>query len=303
MPALFIEESVWYRNPVDWHNAQIRKLISLALLEDRANDDVTTRTLIGARWKAKAEIRSKQSGVVAGLPLAAAFFKAVSPRLRFRPLVPDGAKVKSGQALARIEGSARAILGGERPALNALQHLSGIATYTAQQVKRLGHSRTGLFDTRKTIPGWRLLEKYAVLCGGGKNHRLSLADAMLIKENHLKLARAARFPWVRRIQHFRKMRPRFPVQIEIQTESDLKEAILAKPQRVLLDNMSPARLRRTIVLLRKQLPKCEIEISGGVRADQLARLSKLGVERISMGRLTHSAPAFDCSLDFLELKI
>jgi nicotinate-nucleotide pyrophosphorylase (carboxylating) len=285
---------------MNWKNVQIRKLIALALEEDQAAQDVTTRTLIGAGWRATAEIRAKQSGVVAGIPLAEAFFKAVNPRLRFRALAREGSTVRPGQAMARIVGSARAILSGERLALNALQHLCGIATYTALQVKRLGRSRTGLFDTRKTIPGWRLLEKYAVRCGGGQNHRISLADAMLIKENHLKLARAARLPWVRRVQEFRRKHPRFPVQIEIQTESDLKEAILAGPQRVLLDNMPPARLQRTIALLRVELPNCEIEISGGVRPEQLPRLAKLGVERISMGRLTHSAPAFDCSLDFVK---
>lgn len=233
---------------MNWHSRMIERLVALALEEDAAGEDITSRTLIDARWRAVAEIRAKERGVVSGLPLARMFFQRLDRRISFRSLVKDSSNVKDGQILARIEGSARSLLTAERPALNALQHLSGIATFVAQQVKRLGRSNTKLFDTRKTIPGWRLLEKYAVRCGGAQNHRMSLSDAMLIKENHIKLARLAGSLWVERVRNFRRRSPHVMVQIEIQRERDLTEALRARPQRVLLDNMPNGRLRRAINL-------------------------------------------------------
>jgi nicotinate-nucleotide pyrophosphorylase (carboxylating) len=297
----FVQNGFCYRIRVDWNSSEIRRLIELALAEDHGRDDVTTQALIGKSWRVVAEIRSKQHGVVAGLPLAKLFFQRFDSRAQVSLLIQDGRPVRPGEGLLRVKSSARAVLSAERPALNALQHLSGVASYTNAQVAKLGRTRTQLFDTRKTIPGWRTLEKYAVKCGGAQNHRLHLADAVLVKENHIELCRAVGRDWVRDIQTLRRRRPNFPVQIEIQTDRDLSDAIAARPQRVLLDNMPPRTLKRMIARLRKELPGIEIEISGGVRSEDLPYIRRLGVERVSMGKLTHSAPAFDCSLDFVRV--
>ena len=288
---------------MQWRSPEIRALVALALSEDDARQDITSRLLIPTNVRLKAAFVAKQRGVVCGLPLAAAFFKALAPSARVRPLVREGAVVRPGQAFLRIEGPARVILAAERPALNAVQHLSGIATYTAAQVARLGRGKTQLLDTRKTLPGWRALEKYAVRCGGGKNHRQSLGDAVLVKENHVFIGRAAGIDWVARLRRFRAAKPAFPVQVEIQSWADLKQVVLIRPQRVLVDNQPPATLKKMMAALRRALPGVEIEISGGVRPDDLARLARLNPERISMGRLTHSAPAFDCSLDILHVQV
>jgi len=282
---------------MNWNTPAIRTLVQLALTEDQSRADTTTNLLIPSYIRLKAVVVAKQRGVICGLPLAVKIFQQVSGSLRVRLLVKEGDSVVPGKAFLSMEGSARAILEGERPALNAIQHLSGIATLTADCIARMGGTKTQLLDTRKTIPGWRTLEKYAVLCGGGKNHRMSLSDAVLVKENHIQIARDSGTDWVKKLQDFRKKKPAFPVQVEIQTQNDLKDAIRIAPQRVLLDNLPDATLKKMIRILRKELPTTEIEISGGVRPEDLSRLSRLGVERISMGRLTHSAPAFDCSLD------
>ena len=284
---------------MDWKSSAIRSLVSAGLAEDAARQDLTTQALIPAQLKIKAEIRAKQAGVVCGLPLVQAFFQTFDSRLTFRPRARDGQRVKTGTVLAVIHGRARSILSAERPALNALQHLSGIATYTHDQVKCLGPGKTKLFDTRKTLPGWRALQKYAVKCGGGTNHRSTLAEAILVKENHLKVTRLAGQDWLNAAHRLKKRR--IPIELEIQTERDLREALCLKPQTVLLDNMPLAKLKRVIRRLRKEIPGIKIEISGGVKPEQLRSLGRLGANRISMGRLTHSVQAFDCSLDIVSL--
>ena len=185
--------------------------------------------------------------------------------------------------------------------MNALQHLSGIASFTRKQVDRLGSRRSAIYDTRKTLPGWRELQKYAVRCGGGKNHRMSLKDSVLIKDNHLQICRLIQNDWLQAMTRLRRQHPSLPVEIEIQTPQDLSDALRLKPNQVLLDNMPLAKLRSLVKRLRLQLPQAEIEISGGVRTEQLPSLGRIGVERISMGRLTHSAPAFDCALDITRV--
>ncbi len=175
---------------------EIQTLIRLALKEDSAASDITTRLLINPHSTVEATLVAKQSGVIAGLPFAKMLFQAFDRSIRFEPLTADGRRVKPQQVLARIRGKARSVLSAERPALNAIQHLSGIATFTDEQVRKLRGSRTALFDTRKTLPGWRALQKYAVRCGGGTNHRMSLGAAVLIKENHLKIARATNSRWL-----------------------------------------------------------------------------------------------------------
>jgi nicotinate-nucleotide pyrophosphorylase (carboxylating) len=286
---------------MNWTSSPIRHLIRQALQEDAARQDVTTQTLIPSDLKIEAVIRAKQTGVVCGLPLAEASFKALDSRLSFQKHIKEGQEVRSGQVLAVIRGKARAILSGERTALNAVQHLSGVATYTREQVRRLPPGRTGIYDTRKTIPGWRELQKYAVKCGGGKNHRMSLKDGVLIKDNHLQICRLIGKDWMSAIRTLRKKRPSLPVELEVQTERDMKDALRLKPHQVLLDNMRPAAMRKLGKRLRQAIRGVELEVSGGVKAEQLRVLGRLGVERISMGRLTHSAPAFDCALDITRV--
>lgn len=286
---------------MNWDAPEIRRLVRLALREDRSGRDVTTLALIPGAWRVRAEIRAQQQGVAAGLPLARIFFKALDRRTRFSLLIKDGDRVAPVTVMARIEGNARAVLSAERPALNALQHLSGVATFTAEQVRRLGSAKTKLLDTRKTLPGWRLLEKYAVRAGGGTNHRMSLAGAVLVKDNHVKMCRLMGENWIARLKSFRRRRPSMPVQVEIQTERDLREALDLKPDLVLLDNLPVPALKTMIQRLRDAIPAVQIEISGGVRPEHLSALARLGVERISMGCLTHSAPAFDCSLEITHV--
>ncbi|MFA5975591.1 MAG: carboxylating nicotinate-nucleotide diphosphorylase [Elusimicrobiota bacterium] len=287
---------------MNWKNREILKLIQLGLHEDDARNDVTTNTLIAPARKVRAEICAKQHGVVAGLPLAQLFFQSLDPSIRFSTSLSDGATIHPGSVMAVVQGNARTVLSAERPALNALQHLSGIATFTAQQVKRLGaSSKTKLFDTRKTLPGWRLLEKYAVRCGGGMNHRMSLGDAVLVKDNHLKICRLSGDDGGSRLLELRQQRPDLHIQVEIQTTQDLQEALVLKPHKVLLDNLSIPKLKTMIRRLRAAIPNVEIELSGGIKPRQLPALAKLGVERISMGCLTHSAPSFNCSLDITHV--
>jgi len=286
---------------VFWNHPDIQALIRAALREDSAQSDATTRLLIDPAWRVQASIVANQNGVVAGLPLASLMFKAMDPQIRFKPLLHDGASVRPGETLAVIKGSARSILSAERPVLNTLQHLSGIATYTHQQVLRLKGTKAKVYDTRKTLPGWRQLQKYAVRCGGGQNQRMSLSDAIMIKENHLRVARLAKSNWIGRTQSLMRRRGSPVVQMEIQTERDFKDALLLAPPRVLLDNLPPKTSKRMLRDLRRAIPGIEIEITGGVRPETLRPLAQLGPDRISMGRLTQAGSVFDCSLDITHV--
>lgn len=284
---------------MNWNSPAIRRLISAALVEDDARRDVTSLALIPRHVKRTALVVAGQDGTVCGLPLARQIFRRVSSHIVCRLFIKEGASVRSGQPLLRLVGPARDLLAGERPALNAIQHLSGIATLTARAVRAARGTRTRVLDTRKTLPGWRALEKYAVRCGGGDNHRQSLGDAVLVKENHLAICRAERMDWAARLARLRRRRPRLPIEIEVQTWKDVADVTAFKPQRVLIDNWPRRELRRLIGRLRREIPGVELELSGGIRVKDVRRLARLGVERISIGELTHSAPAFRCSLDIL----
>lgn len=280
---------------------EVRALIRSALREDSVSADVTTPLIINPRWIVDARIVAKQSGVICGLPFARKTFEAYDGSIRFHALVRDGQRVRRGITLVRLHGRARSVLSAERPALNAIQHLSGIATFTEAQARTLKGSPTVLYDTRKTLPGWRALQKYAVRCGGGTNHRMSLGAAILIKENHLKIARAANPRWMEDFKSRRSRHRSLPVQMEVQTPRDIKDLLRLKPERVLLDNFSPKVLRPLIRRMRAEIPGLVIELSGGIRPKHLRALSKLGADRISMGCLTHSVQAFDCSLDITHV--
>src|SRR5262249_37751630 len=229
---------------------------------------------------------------------AAMVFAVLEPRLSFTPLVSDGTAVVAGTQLATVAGLLRGILAGERTALNFLQHLSGIATWTRRHVALVAGLPVRILDTRKTLPGWRLLEKYAVRQGGGHNHRVGLYDGILIKDNHLAGLPAA--DGGSRIQaavrRARAARPGMPVEVEVDTLGQLDEALACRPDIVLLDNMSPEQLREAAQRRNERAPGVLLEASGGVTLATLRAIAETGVERISIGALTHSAGALDLGL-------
>ncbi|HEV8336046.1 MAG TPA: carboxylating nicotinate-nucleotide diphosphorylase [Candidatus Polarisedimenticolia bacterium] len=267
-----------------------------ALAEDIRSGDRTTRRVVPPATRGRAVLRAKEGMVLAGLPCARLAFRLVDPALRFTALRPEGARLARGDAIARVAGRARSILTAERTALNFLQHLSGIATYTADCVARAA-GRCSIRDTRKTTPGLRLLEKYAVRVGGGENHRLGLDDGILIKHNHWRVAGGVRAA-VRRARRKSGAGRGLPVQVEVSTLSDLREAIAAGADSVLLDNLAPARLRRA---LKVASGRTFIEISGGIRRDNLERVARLRPGAVSLGALTHSSRWVDLSLSLEPL--
>jgi nicotinate-nucleotide pyrophosphorylase (carboxylating) len=278
------------QTPFDAHT---RTLIHLALKEDIGKaGDLTTRCFLPTRLRLRGRIIAKQAGVICGLEIAREVFRRVSPRIQFTPLARDGALVRRGQAVARVSGP-REILTAERTALNFLQRLSGIATRTRDFAKRLKGTRAKLYDTRKTLPGWRRLDKYAVRCGGGFNHRMGLYDMVMLKDNHL--AAAKDLP--RAVRLFRAGHKKIPVLIEAKTLAQTKLAVACGADIVLLDNMLLSALRRSIRFIRAKSPKALIEVSGGIRLDNIRSITRRGPDRISVGAITHSAPALDLSLE------
>lgn len=269
-----------------------RDLLRAALREDLGADgDVTTRFFVPSGARFKARVVSREAGVISGLDVAAAAFRACDRNARVRALARDGARIRPGQAVLEVSGG-RGLLTAERTALNFLQRMSGVATLTRRYADLARGTRARILDTRKTIPGWRALDKYAVLCGGGVNLRMGLYDAAMVKDNHYlgkRLAEGAR--------ELRRARPGLPLIIECDTPAQATRALELKPDVLLLDNMPPAVLRREIARLRKLAPRVKLEISGGVTLKNLRALARLGPDRISVGRLTHSAPALDLGLD------
>ena len=255
--------------------------------------DVTSESVIPAEARFVGVMDSRDAVVVCGLPLAAAFFRALDPAARISLLVDEGTRVSAGTALMRIAGSARALLTAERSALNTVQHLTGIATLTRSYVDAMGATRTRLLDTRKTIPGLRVLEKYAVRTGGGHNHRMGLYDAAMIKDNHVAVAGGVGEA-VRRALHAGVR----DVICEVDRLDQIEPALQAGATRLLLDNMAPDMLRVALANVAGRVP---CEASGGVRLDTIAAIAATGVDYISVGRLTQSAPAADIGLDFTPL--
>jgi nicotinate-nucleotide pyrophosphorylase (carboxylating) len=265
----------------------IDRLIDLALEEDLGPGDVTTHALVPLELMGEAHIRAKETLVVAGLLVAARIFRKLDATLVFEPEMADGQEVSKGSVLARLTGPVATILTGERVALNFLQHLSGIATFTRNMMAHLTGTKACLVDTRKTTPGWRVLEKYAVCLGGGRNHRCGLFDGVLIKNNHLTAVgsisaavRQAR----ERAHHLLK------IEVEVTDMEGLKEALDAGADLILLDNMDDATLKQAVELTRG---RAVLEASGSMTGDRLPQVAATGVNFISMGKLTHSAPAVD----------
>ena len=274
----------------------VRRLVRAALREDVGRGDVTSLALVPESARARAAVLARERGVVAGAGVAVAVFRAADPAVRCRILVPDGRTASPGEAVLRVAGPARGILAAERTALNFLQRMSGVATLTRRFVDRVGGRGVAILDTRKTTPGLRALEKYAVRCGGGQNHRMGLYDRVLIKDNHRRLWRRGRASRLdEAVAEARRRWPGLAIEVEVETEEELLSALKARPEWILLDNMSPARLRRFAALGRG---RCRFEASGGVTLANVGAVSRTGVDAISLGCLTHSAPAVDFSLEF-----
>ena len=268
-------------------------LVKLALTEDVGPGDITTRAVVAKDQKAGAVITAKKDGVIAGLFAAEDVFRHIDHRIRFQRKVKDGAFVEKGKVIATVAGPARGILTGERVALNFLQHLSGIATLTRNFKLQISNfkRKTKLLDTRKTTPGLRALEKYAVKMGGGENHRLGLYDAILIKDNHVKLAGGIGEA-IERVKG--QVARGKKIEIETKTIAEVKEAISFDADRILLDNMQIKTLREAVRLCKKAGIKTEA--SGGVNLKNVAAVAATGVNFISIGALTHSAKALDINL-------
>jgi nicotinate-nucleotide pyrophosphorylase (carboxylating) len=291
------------------------RLIEMALYEDFGTApwqqfrDATTAWCIppGYGWNASAAFVARKAGVVAGLPAVALVLGAVDPQLRLEPVLQDGQSVKAGDVLAHVRGSMYAILGAERTALNFLQHLSGIASLTQQYTQAVAGLPVKILDTRKTLPGWRLLEKYAVRQGGGHNHRLGLYDAILIKDNHLAYAAAcgSKSPSLKKyglsdIVRRVSKESDLTIEIEVDTLEQLDEVLPARPNIVLLDNMTLDQMREAVRRRNAVAPEVALEASGGVNLQTVRGIAETGVDRISVGALTHSAMALDIGLDYEE---
>lgn len=271
-------------------------LIDLALDEDAGLGDVTSRAIFPPHERSRAIIDAKQDLVVCGLAVAARVFARVDATIKVTPLVRDGQRLKPGAAVLRLEGPTGALLTAERTALNFMQRLSGIATQTRRYADAVKGTGVRIVDTRKTTPGWRALEKYAVRTGGGFNHRSSLGEYVLIKDNHI----AAAGSLTRAVRLCQAAAPHAAkIEVEAKTLAEVKEAVRAGAGVILLDNMTPAQVRAAVAVI---AGRATVEVSGGVRLETLRDYALPGVDVISIGALTHSAPAVDLSLDLLPGK-
>ncbi len=307
--------------------AEIRQAVQLALAEDIGDGDATTLATVPETATAKAVMRAREPLVVAGLDFAEAAFRGVfefinrrelcepqksqnesgrrgtppsEEEIKIERLAKDGQRVNDGEILLKISGLARAILSAERVALNFVQRLSGVATLTAQFVDAIKDTPAQILDTRKTTPGWRRFEKYAVTCGGGRNHRLGLFDLVLIKDNHLAVPQvrdAAPNPIVAAVRRAREKYPQLKIEVEADTLEQAEQAAAAGADIILLDNMNPVQLRLAV---QKVKGRAKTEASGGVNLAGVQTIAKTGVDFISIGALTHSARAVDMGLDFEE---
>ncbi len=286
--------------PNVFEKKEVKELIKLALVEDLGplNVDVTSDSLVPPEEGAEAHMVAREACHLAGITVAIEVFKLVNPDLECEVCVPDGSLVEAGTSVLVIKGSAQSILTAERTALNFIQRMSGVATITAEYVKMADNPNVMLLDTRKTTPALRPFEKYSVLCGGGTNHRYGLFDAVLIKDNHLA-------SWAKKhgtgvgeaVAAARAKYPDLKIEVEVDTIDQLKEALTTGPDWVLLDNMPPPVLRECVALCNGI---CKTEASGGINLDTIHAIAQTGVDAISVGALTHSAPSIDLALDFVE---
>ena len=270
----------------------MEEFVRRAFAEDLGKGgDVTSNATIAEDARFTAEMNCRQAIVVAGLDIAAAFFRALDPKVEIEQLAKDGEKAEHGTMLMRLAGNARAMLAAERSALNTLQHLSGIATLTRRYVDAIAGTGTVLLDTRKTLPGLRVLEKFASRMGGAENHRMRLDDGVLIKDNHVAVCGGV----AEAVKRAKAANTGLQVQVEVDRLEQIEPALSAGADRLLLDNMDPAILREAVKLVAGRVP---LEASGGVTLETIRFLAETGVNYISVGRITQSAPAVDIGLDY-----
>jgi nicotinate-nucleotide pyrophosphorylase (carboxylating) len=275
----------------------IQKLVSVALAEDHAAGDVTTAALVSPKQQGSAVLCANAEGVLAGLMVARTAFEEVDAGLNWQALKADGNALRPGDRIAQVSGSLASILRAERVALNFVSHLSGVATAAHEVVRTIEGTGCKLRDTRKTTPGMRALEKYVVLTGGGSNHRLDLADGVLIKDNHIAALRARDLGIADAVRLARKAQPDMRIEIEVCDVEEAREAIEAGADELLLDNMSPGEMRKVVALVANRDPRPVLEASGGITLANARQVAETGVDYISMGAITHSAPALDMSLE------
>ncbi len=274
---------------------QIQQLISRAIAEDRSRQDVTTKALIPKTQKGRALIMAKGRGVIAGTEIAKLVFLKVDPKLKLDILIKDGTEVRAGDVIARIEGKTSSVLKAERVALNFMQRLSGIASDTAHYVMAVKGLHVYITDTRKTTPGLRTLEKYAVRAGGGKNHRMNLADGILIKDNHIASLRRRGLSIKEIIAKARiKFPPELKIEVEVKSPEEAVQAADASADIIMLDNMNLEDMRQAVRLVKG---RALIEASGGITLENVRAVAETGVDLVSIGALTHSPKALDISLE------
>ncbi|MEQ1832880.1 MAG: carboxylating nicotinate-nucleotide diphosphorylase [Candidatus Eisenbacteria bacterium] len=286
--------------------------MKFALSEDVGTGDVTTLNAVPANVGARAAIVAKSPGVISGLDIAAMTFREIDAKLKFKAVVKDGTEVPAGAALATVSGSAASIMIAERTALNFLMRLSGVATMTRRYVNAIAGTGAEILDTRKTTPGLRILEKYAVLCGGGQNHRLALWDMYLVKDNHIRAARGL----TNAIDRIQRTRRELLLEVEVESMDQLREALRPEVDRILVDNQPPEVVRRCVEEVDRWYavnppdhPRVrqgarrwpEVEVSGGLDLTTIRAYAETGVDYLSVGALTHSAPALDLSLEIEEV--
>ena len=290
---------------MDISPAEIDEVVQRALLEDRAADDITTGTLVPSELQGIARIIAKDDGVLAGVEVAKIVFRAVDPSLDFRAVLSDGARLrvadssKEPSAIAELSGSVASILKGERVALNFLQHLSGIATETNRYVREIAGYKAVILDTRKTAPGLRDLQKYAVSVGGGTNHRRDLSDGVLIKDNHIAAGRLNELSLGDVVRRMRDTAPdAWEIEVEVETLEQVEEAVAAGAEIVMLDNMTPSEMAEAVKVVGG---RALTEASGGITLENVREVAATGVDRISVGALTHSVTGLDISLELLDM--
>ncbi|HEY0794544.1 MAG TPA: carboxylating nicotinate-nucleotide diphosphorylase [Acidisarcina sp.] len=287
---------------MDWKTKRVEAILEQALVEDKATSDATTAITIDQALRASATVIAKQDCVIAGLGSIPRFLE-IYARLDKRnngryevishPEMFDGVRVKNGQAIAVIRHNARVILACERVILNLMQHLSGVATVTRRYVDAVKGTGACILDTRKTVPGMRLLDKYAVRCGGGENHRLDLSDGILIKNNHISLGGGIETVLARALKN---RKPGQRIQVEVRTTAELEAALAGGAESLLLDNMTPPQIKKAVKLVRATGSAIPLEASGGIVLENVRKYALAGVNYISVGALTHSAPAVDLSM-------
>ncbi|MFN3966359.1 MAG: carboxylating nicotinate-nucleotide diphosphorylase [Endomicrobiia bacterium] len=279
---------------------KVREIVRIALAEDIGTDDITTKSIFSPTEVAQAKIVAKDNCIISGLAVAREVFKTLDKKCIWRAKYKDGVKVKAKRTVATVRGRAHAILSGERTALNFLSEMSGIATLTNKFVNKVKKYNIEIFDTRKTSPGLRMIEKYAVTCGGGKNHRMGLYDMILVKDNHIRLCRQRKIPIAQVLNSLRgRILRGTKIEFEAQSLRDVELALNSELDIIMLDNMDYKTLKKAIKMIRKSKKDVIIEISGGINLKNIEKIAKLRPDRISLGEITNSAPAIDFSLEII----